>query len=165
MNGDRFALKVAGLAVVVALLSFLIAYQLLDDDSPDAPPSGAGTTADVTTSDTTTTTAAVTTTTQPGAFATPAWVAVVASEGSRGPADEAAAAIAAEGYPAGVLRSDDYPSLKAGLWVGYAGPYGSAEEAEAAVDRLDADGIKGAYVRCIGTKQECGGDGGGEDDD
>ena len=70
-----------------------------------------------------------------------------------------------------MLRSDDYSSLKAGLWVGYAGPYGSRAEAEATVGRLDADGIKGAYVRCIGTNEECSGDSGGggrdgdEDDD
>ncbi len=81
---------------------------------------------------------------------------IVASGGSEAEAQGIASRLSAQGYPSGVLHSDDYPSLKAGLWVAFAGPYREPTSARAVIDKLAADGFGGAYVRCAGTKKECG---------
>jgi hypothetical protein len=59
------------------------------------------------------------------------------------------------GYDAGVLQSDDYSSLEPGFWVAYVGPFPDAAAAQAAVDQLATDGYDAAYVRCVGTAEEC----------
>jgi hypothetical protein len=161
MSRGRFALLVALLAIVVAAVSFAAALRVLDDGQPDAPPTAASDTTDttlapidVTSSSSPPPTSA--TTAPPGPLATPAWVTIVASGGSEAEAQGIAARLSARGYPSGVLHSDDYPSLKAGLWVAFAGPYRDATSARAVIDKLAADGFSGAYVRCAGTKKECG---------
>ncbi|MGQ0432784.1 MAG: SPOR domain-containing protein [Microthrixaceae bacterium] len=156
MRRDRFALWVALAAIGVGVASFGVALQALDDGGPDPAPTADRRSSDTTVAPIITTTSTTTsTTTTPGAIPTPAWITIVASEASRPAADEAAAEVAARGHPAGVVRSDDYESLKAGLWVAFAGPFGSADEARAMVDTLKADGIDGAYVRCIGSTKAC----------
>ena len=167
MSKGRFALLVTLLAMGVAAACFVIGLRVLDDGKPDPAPSVAAAAATDTTlppvaASSTTTSPNAPVTTPPGALETPAWVTIVASEGSREMAEEEAARVAANGHPSGVLHSDDYPSLKPGLWVAYAGPYPDARAAEAAIEALAADGISGAYVRCAGSKKECSGD---DDDD
>jgi hypothetical protein len=167
VSSGRFGLLAGALGLVVAAASFLAGLAVLDDGEPDPPPRGGApsdTTAvpiDATSTTTTTTTVAE------GRLVSPSWVAVVASAGSEVEAQQAAAVIAAKRYPSGVLLSDDYPSLKAGLWVAYAGPYPDSATAEAAVGALADDGIGGAYARCAGTVADCtgGGNGNGGDGD
>lgn len=163
MSGWRFALLAGALALAVAAGSFAAGLAVLDDGEPDPPPAAGAAT---TTTPVPITASTTTTTTVGGPLVTPAWIVVVASEGSERTAIERAEAVAARGHPTGVLRSDDYASLNPGLWVAYAGPYPDRRAAEAAVDELAADGIAGAYVRCAGTAEACsGGDGGDDDDD
>lgn len=169
MSGPRFALAVALAAAVVGGGAFAAGLAVLDDGRPDPAPARDGSSDTVVPGDPTSTTAAPTTapTTVPvaeGSIATPAWIAIVASEDSPATARAEAEAVATKGYPAGVLRSDDYPSLKGGLWVAYAGPYPDRSAAEDAVDDLAADGVEGAYVRCAGTDKECKGDADDSDD-
>lgn len=168
MSTGRFALLVAVAAIGVAAASFALGLQVLDDGEPDTPPrpTGAATAttpppADSTT--TTTTSAPAAEVAGPDDLDTPAWVVIVASEGSQGAAEEEAHRVAAAGHPAGVLNSDDHKTLTPGLWVAYAGPYDGAAAAGAAVDELTADGFPGAYVRCVGSKKDCGGDDEGDD--
>lgn len=161
MSGRRFAALVALAALVVGAGSFAAGLAVFDDGRPDPPPDRAGS------GDTTeppageSPTAPTTATTTPpiavteGPIATPAWIAIVASESSPTTARAKAEAVAAKGLPAGVLSSDDYPSLKRGLWVAYAGPYTDHAAADAAVDQLASRGIGGAYVRCAGTEKQC----------
>jgi hypothetical protein len=169
MSRGRFALLVTVLAMAAGVLAFALGLQVLDDDGPDAPPEGAGTASETTVAPLPTpSTTAPPATTPPGALETPAWIVIVSSEATEEEADADAAAVAAAGHPAGVLRSDDFPTLNPGLWVAYAGPYPDKGAAEAAVPALAEDGFGGAYVRCAGTKDECkgnDGDGGDSDDD
>ena len=162
MSRGRFTLLVTLLAMLAGVVAFAVGLQVLDDGGPDPAPSDAAaeSTTTVPPPVSTSTTAP---TTPPGALVTPAWITIVASEGSEAEAQADAARVAAAGHPAGVLRSDDHETLKPGLWVAYAGPYQDRETAEAAVESLEEDGFGGAYVRCAGTKQEC--KGGDEDDD
>lgn len=158
MSEHRFRWVVALTSVVVAVASFAAGLRLLDDGQPDpAPPSSAPSVSDTTPPGQSATTAPPTTATT-GLLSSPAWVAIVASETSREYVDRAASSAADAGYPTGVLHSDDYPSLKAGLWVAYTGPYRDARAAAEAVDRLKTDGLAGAYVRCVGTKKDCASD-------
>lgn len=169
MSQRRFALLVAVLAIASAVVAFAAGLRVLDDGKPDLPPSvdpaaaTDTTTAPVDTSSTTST--SVPATTPPGELETPAWVTIVASEETREMAEEQAALVATEGYPTGVLHTDDYPSLKSGFWVAYAGPYPDARAADAAVDALAADGIEGAYVRCAGSRKDCESDSDNDRDD
>lgn len=153
-------------AVAVAVGAFVLGLQTLDDDGPDRPPSGAPTDqpepADPDGDDDGGTDDEASDTTAPvtGAdeLTTPAWVLVVSSEGDEARAQQIAAEVAEAGHPAGVLRSDDHPSLNPGFWVAYAGPYPDADAARAAQPDVQADGFSGAYLRCAGTSDECGGD-------
>lgn len=176
MSRARFATLVTVLTLAVGAGSFALGLQVLDDGRPDPPPRGgsaAVTTVPLTDAGPTT---APPPTSPPasapdGKLVTPTWVTVVASEGSEAAAQAKAEPIAAKGHPAGVLHSDDYGSLRPGLWVAYAGPYPDANAAEDAVDALASDGFNGTYVRCVGSAEECaagdradgdGDDGGGD---
>jgi hypothetical protein len=155
----RFGLLVAALAAVVAVGSFLLALRVLDDDGPDAPPDRAGTESEAPAdAEPSTTAAAAAPEITTGALETPAWILVIASEADQAEATATAQAVAAAGQPAGVLRSDDYPSMKAGFWVAYAGPYPDGDGARAAEPQVEGAGWPGAYVRCAGTTEQCGGD-------
>lgn len=158
MTRWRFRSLVALLAAVVAAGSFALGLRAFDDGEADPPPRGSA--ADPADEATTTAPPPTTTPVSTGALTTPAWIVVVASEGSDAAATARADAIGDRGQPVGVLRSDDYPSLNPGLWVAYAGPYASADEATTARDALAAGGVSGTYVRCAGTAEQCGGDAG-----
>lgn len=163
MSRARFAALVILTALVVGLGAFAAGLTLFDDGEPDAPPRGGGTVTSLVPADEATPSTPSTSTpatSEPGVgLATPAWVAVVASETSEAAARSKSEPVGAAGHPVGVLRSDDYGSLKPGLWVAYAGPYPDRDAADAAVDELAADGFAGAYSRCVGSREECrGGD-------
>jgi hypothetical protein len=162
MSQTRFGLLLALGAVVVAIGSFVAATAVLDDGQPDPPPARAGDTEQAPGGDpvvpatTTTTTAAPVVT---GDLASPTWIAVITSEADEATATTAAERAAADGYPSGVLHSDDYPSLNKGFFVAYAGPYPDRAAAEAGSAALGADGYDNTYARCAGTKQDCGDEG------
>lgn len=158
MSTSRFALLVALLAALVAAGSFALAYRVLDHESAaPAPttPANTGTAPLTVTPPSTTTTTTTGPFTAPGQLTTPTWVVVVASGASRADVEATARRLTASGYPAGVLRTDDYSSLTEGLWVAYAGPFSASATAQATVDPLTADGFSGAYVRCVGDKKDC----------
>jgi hypothetical protein len=162
MSRARFGLLLGLLALAVATGSYAAAMAALDDGGADPPPTsdsgdvlGSAPTVTTTTAPATSTTAAVVT----GDLSTPTWIVVIASEADEAGATAYADRVAAAGYPAGVLRSTDYPSLNKGFWVAYAGPYPDGGAAEAAAGALEADGFGGTYVRCAGTKEDCGGEG------
>jgi hypothetical protein len=155
VSRGRFALLLSLLCLVVAAASFAAVLTLLDDDGPLAgtddtaqPDGGTGGTGD-----------GSATTGAPlvvgGVLVTPAFVVIVASEGSEADADEEARSVQTAGYPAGYLLSDDFESLTPGFWVAFAGPYPDAATANAEVEPLAGAGFPGAYVRCVGTTEEC----------
>jgi septal ring-binding cell division protein DamX len=75
------------------------------------------------------------------------WTVVLASTTSESSAKGKAASFASDGISGvGVLRSDDFSSLKAGYWVVFAGQYDTQDEARDALDGVDASD---AYVRRI----------------
>ena len=75
------------------------------------------------------------------------WTVVLASDTSESEARDAAEKFADDGIAdVGILRSDDFSSLKAGFWVVYSGEYDSQAEASDALDGIDA---KDAYIRRI----------------
>lgn len=158
MTRTRFALLLGALAVLAASASFAVAMAALDDGQPDPPPDSGG---DALGSDPLVTTTAPTSTSTTvevvtGELTTPTWIVVVSSEADEGDATEIAERVTAEGHPAGVLRSDDYPSLNKGFWVAYAGPYPDLSTATEAVSALETAGYTGTYARCAGTKKDCG---------
>jgi hypothetical protein len=73
-----------------------------------------------------------------------AWTAVLASTKSRSEAEQKARA-AGGGGEIGVLRSDDYKSLRKGYWVVFSGQYDSRSAAETAAEDAAGD----AYARQI----------------
>jgi hypothetical protein len=171
VSGVRFGLLAGALGLAVAAASFAGGLAVLDDGEPDPPPRG-GAPSDTTAAPIDTTSTTTSTTVAEDLLVSPSWVAVVASAATEIEAQRAATVVAAKRYPSGVLLSDDYPSLKAGLWVAYAGPYPDRATAEAAVSALADDGIGGAYARCAGTVADCSssdgrgnGNGGDGDDD
>ena len=159
MTRTRYGLMLAVLAVLVASASFAVAMATLDDGQPDPPPQDDSDTGDVLGSDPAVTTTSSTSTTVEvvtGELATPTWIVVISSESTEASATVVAERVAAEGHPAGVLRSDEYPSLNKGFWVAYAGPYPDLSTATATVGALEAAGYSGTYARCAGTKKDCG---------
>jgi len=163
MSRTRSIAFVALLSVAVAAVSFALALQVFDDGKADPPPAPSGLVDTATeptvgvTSSTSATTTSTAVVTSPGDLDTPAWVAIVASEGSEATAEATARRVAAAGHPGGYLRSDDYASLSGGHWVAYSGPYPDSASANTAVEALEADGFDGAYVRCVGSKKQCNG--------
>ena len=161
MSRARFAILLAVAAVAVAGAAFAIGLQVLDDEGPDRPPAGPASQDDDGGTDGTdegATSSTAPADVEDGPLPSPSWVLVVSSEGDEARAREVAEVVAAAGHAAGVLRSDDHPSLNPGFWVAYAGPYADADAARAARDEVHADGFTAAYVRCAGTVEDCGGD-------
>jgi SPOR domain len=75
------------------------------------------------------------------------WTVVLASKTSESEANDVAQGFVDDGIAdVGVLRSDDFSSLKSGFWVVYSGEYDSQSEASAALDGIDA---QDAYIRRI----------------
>jgi len=144
MSRARFGLLLALLVLIVGVASFVVVLSLLDDE-PGTSASGE------LTSTTTSSTAPA-----PGQLPTPSFVAIVASEGDAAAAQAVAAELTERGYDSGVLRSEDYASLEPGFWVTYVGPFGDDTAAQVTTDELVGDGYSSAYVRCVGTAEECG---------
>ena len=72
---------------------------------------------------------------------------MLASKSSESAANDAAEGFSGDGIAdVGVLRSDDFSSLKPGFWVVFSGQYDSQSEASDALDGIDA---KDAYIRRI----------------
>jgi hypothetical protein len=77
------------------------------------------------------------------------WTVVLASDPSESEANDAAEQFSSDGIAdVGVLRSDDFSSLKPGFWVVYSGEYDSQSAASDALDGIDA---KDAYIRRIAS--------------
>lgn len=79
------------------------------------------------------------------------WTVVVASiaesEGGRAEAGRRAAALIAQGFPAGVLYSGDFRSLNPGYWVTFSGQFNTKAEAYAHAQVLRGAGYADCYQR------------------
>jgi len=148
MSRARFGLLLAALVVGLAAASFAGVYALVDGGSNT--PAGVDDSSPTTLAPTSTTTS-----TGPGGLATPTFVAIVASEADEGGAEAIRNELTESGYGAGVLHSDDFPSLQPGFWVAYVGPFTRVPEADAAQVELVADGYTTAYTSCVGTAEDC----------
>ena len=78
-----------------------------------------------------------------------AFTIVLASTDTRGRAEAKARDAVERGIPAGVLRSDDYSSLKPGFWVVFAGQYATSAKAEADIEKYAGMGFGGGYPRQV----------------
>ena len=81
-----------------------------------------------------------------------AYTVVLVSATSRNAADAKAEQAVKRGIQAGVLRSDDFSTLRPGYWVVFAGQYDSSEEATRAADRYAEQGFGGGYPRQVKPK-------------
>ena len=81
-----------------------------------------------------------------------AYTVVLVSATSRNAADAKAEQAIKRGIKAGVLRSDDFSTLRPGFWVVFAGQYDSSEEATRAADRYAEQGFGGGYPRQVKPK-------------
>ncbi|HEX8744332.1 MAG TPA: SPOR domain-containing protein [Thermoleophilaceae bacterium] len=81
-----------------------------------------------------------------------AYTVVLVSATSRNAADAKAEQAVKRGIDAGVLRSDDFSSLRPGFWVVFAGQFDSSEEATRAADRYAEQGFGGGYPRQVKPK-------------
>ena len=147
MSRGRFGLLLATLVLGLGAASFVGVYALVDG--------GSETPAGLDHSSPTTRPPAVPTSTVPGGLITPAVIAIVASEADEGQAHAVRDELTESGYDAGVLHSDDFPSLQPGFWVAYVGPFTQVPEAEATQVELVADGYTTAYTSCVGTAEDC----------
>jgi hypothetical protein len=81
-----------------------------------------------------------------------AYTVILLSTDQRVGADRKANEVAAAGLPAGVLRSNDYPSLRPGYWVVFVGQYDSLREASRRADRIADRGFPGGYPRYVESR-------------
>ena len=80
-----------------------------------------------------------------------AWTVVLLSSRSKAEADKRAREIVDGGTSAGVLRSSDFSSLRAGYWVVFSGRHSSQKQAETALDKLKSK-APSAYVKFVRPK-------------
>ena len=80
-----------------------------------------------------------------------AWTIVLFSSTRQAEADDKAKGYADQGKSVGVLKSDDYSSLRPGYWVVFSGQYETQEEAQSAAEGFGAD-APGAYARQVTPK-------------
>jgi len=80
-----------------------------------------------------------------------AYTVVLLTTKDRGTADQTAARAAKSGQRAGVLASDDYKRFEPGLFVVFAGQYGTVEAASQKAGEVGGD-FPGAYARFIEPK-------------
>lgn len=78
-----------------------------------------------------------------------AYTVILLSTATRAGAEQEAQQALTQGIDAGVLRSDEYSSLRPGFWVAYGGRFDSQEEAQEAAQRYASQGFAGAYVRFV----------------
>lgn len=76
------------------------------------------------------------------------WTVILQSTTRKATAEKKAQDLSSAGTEAGVLRSDDFSSLRSGYWVVFSGQYDSADEAQRARRDLGSS-ARGAYVRRI----------------
>jgi hypothetical protein len=81
-----------------------------------------------------------------------AYTVVLVSATSRNAADAKAEQAISRGIKAGVLRSDDFATLRPGYWVVFAGQFDSSEQATRAADRYAEQGFGGGYPRQVKPK-------------
>jgi hypothetical protein len=81
-----------------------------------------------------------------------AYTVILLSTDQRVGAERKAREVAAAGLPAGLLRSNDYPSLRPGYWVVFVGQYDSVEEASRRADRIADQGFPGGYPRYVKSR-------------
>jgi hypothetical protein len=81
-----------------------------------------------------------------------AYTVVLVSATNRNAADSKAEQAIKRGIKAGVLRSDDFSSLRPGYWVVFAGQFDTSEEATRAADRYAEQGFGGGYPREVKPK-------------
>ena len=81
-----------------------------------------------------------------------AYTVVLVSATSRNAADSKAEQAIKRGIKAGVLRSDDFSTLRPGFWVVFAGQYDTSEQATRAADRYAEQGFGGGYPRQVKPK-------------
>ena len=77
-----------------------------------------------------------------------AWTVVLFSSTRQSEADAKAKGYADQGKSVGVLKSDDYATLRAGYFVVFSGQYETQEEAQSAAEGFGAD-APGAYARRV----------------
>ncbi len=80
-----------------------------------------------------------------------AWTVVLFSSTRRAEADAKAKGYADQGKSVGVLKSDDYASLRPGYFVVFSGQYETQKEAQSAAEGFGAD-APGAYARKVTPK-------------
>nr|MDQ3936974.1 SPOR domain-containing protein [Actinomycetota bacterium] len=81
-----------------------------------------------------------------------AYTVVLVSATSRNAADAKAEQAIKRGIEAGVLRSDDFSTLRPGYWVVFAGQFDTSEQATRAADRYASQGFGGGYPRQVKPK-------------
>jgi hypothetical protein len=83
---------------------------------------------------------------------TEAYTVVLLSTDDRSRARRRAREAAEEGLDAGVLRSDDYASLRPGFWVAFVGEFEGRRAADKAADEYAGQGFGGGYARFVSTE-------------
>lgn len=77
---------------------------------------------------------------------------ILLSTDQRVGAERKAREVAEAGFPAGLLRSNRYPSLNPGYWVVFVGQYDSAAEASEKAEDLADQGYPGGYPRFVKSR-------------
>ena len=77
---------------------------------------------------------------------------ILLSTDQRVGAERKAREVADAGFPAGLLRSNRYPSLNPGYWVVFVGQYDSASEASEKAEDLADQGYPGGYPRFVKSR-------------
>lgn len=84
---------------------------------------------------------------------TSAYTVVLLSADNRPGAEVRARDAIRRGIPAGVLHSDDYPSLNKGYWVVFAGEFDAEKEAQEKAAKYAAQGFPGGYARFVSAEK------------
>ena len=85
---------------------------------------------------------------------TSAYTVVLAETSDETTARARATAAVASGVPAGVLDSDAYPTLDAGMWVLFAGRYETRAEATEQATRYAAEGFPDAEAAFVSERED-----------
>lgn len=85
-----------------------------------------------------------------------AWTVILLSTTSKDEANELALKARKDGVPAGILKSDDYKNLSSGLWMVWAGRFGSEDEAFNAATDYSSKGYDGESVEYVRNKAAAG---------
>jgi hypothetical protein len=91
------------------------------------------------------------------------WTVILLSTTSKDEATELALKARDKGVPAGILQSDTYKNLSSGLWMVWAGRFGSENEAYSAATTYSGKGYDGESVEYV-RKKAADDSGDGSDD-